>query len=199
MRPILIIDVEATCWSAEPAPPKPEGRRYTGEIIELGCALINATGRAAGQPWHTYVRPVMNETLSRFCTELTGITQGLVDAAPHFPAALRAFAAEYSLQRGDDPWFASWGNFDRNILLDDCRTHSVNYPFALSNHVNLKAEAKRALGLSKRMGAQRALEAIGMAFEGRPHTAINDAHNIRRIVLEMLRHGWQPPHSRPSH
>lgn len=197
MRPILVIDVEATCWSGDPdpEPPKPEGRRYTGEIIELGCALIDATGRAAGQPWHTYVRPAMNPTLSRFCTELTEITQDQVDAAPHFPAALNAFLAEYSLQRGNDPWFGSWGNFDRHILLDDCRTHGVQYPFALSNHVNLKAEAKRALGLNKRMGLQRALKAIGIAFEGRLHTAVDDVHNIRRIVLEMLRRGWQPPRS----
>ena len=41
--------------------------------------------------FRTFVRPVRHPTLSPFCTELTGITQADVDAAPAFPAVVARF------------------------------------------------------------------------------------------------------------
>ena len=66
---LLVIDFEATC-GAEGSKPKPQ------EIIEFPCALLNANkGFEIEAIFHEYVRPVHNPKLTRFCTELTGITQ----------------------------------------------------------------------------------------------------------------------------
>lgn len=43
------------------------------------------------------------------------------------------------------------------------------------------------------MGVSRTLEAIGRAFEGRPHSGLDDARNIAHIAIEMIRRGWKPP------
>jgi inhibitor of KinA sporulation pathway (predicted exonuclease) len=45
------------------------------------------TGEVVSE-FHTFVRPVVNPSLTDFCQELTGITQADVDAAPTFPEAL---------------------------------------------------------------------------------------------------------------
>ena len=169
------------------------GLHLPGEIIEFGCALLDKRGRAIERTWQQYVRPQCHPQLTDFCTELTGIKQAQVAAAPLFPQALEAFRDTFGIRGGNEPRFASWGNYDRNILADDCRKHALDYPFRRRNHVNLKAEAVGALGLEKRMGVSRTLKAIGLEFEGQPHSGVDDAWNTGRIVLEMLKRGWKPP------
>lgn len=194
MQPLLIIDFEATCWGdGLDTPPRIEDHRYVGEIIEFGCVLMGGDGMAIERTWQQYVRPVFNQALSPFCTELTGITQAAVDGAPTFPDALHNFCVAFDLPGDSQPCFASWGNYDRNALMDDCAKHGTAYPFSEDNHINLKAEAKRVFGFKKRMGVSLTLEAIGLEFEGRPHSSVDDAYNIGRITLEMFRHGWRPP------
>ena len=126
------------------------------------------------------------------------IRQDQADAAPYFIDALELFRDEFGIRGGAQPRFASWGNYDRNALLDECAYRNVEYPFRDDNHVNLKAEAVKALGLKRRMGLSRTLEAIGLAFEGRPHAGVDDAWNIGRVVMEMFRRGWKPPVKRPG-
>jgi len=116
-----------------------------------------------------------------------------VDTASIFPLVLEKFRDYFGIRDGAEPRFASWGNYDRNILLDDCAKHDAPYPFRAENHVNLKAEAVNALGLKRRMGVSRTLRAIEMEFEGRPHSGLDDARNISRIAIEMIKRGWKPP------
>lgn len=194
MRPLLIIDFEATCWDDDRAsPPRIEDHRYVGEIIEFGCALLNGDGAVIERTWQQYVQPVFKPALSSLCTELTGITQATVDGAPTFPDALHKFCTAFKIQGNNQPYFASWGNYDRNALMDDCAKHGVAYPFGEGNHINLKAEAKRVFGFKKRMGLSLTLEVLGFEFEGCPHSGVDDAYNIGRIALEMFNRGWHSP------
>ena len=36
------------------------------------------------------------------------------------------------------------------------------------------------------------IENLGMSFEGRPHSGIDDARNIARILVKMVRDGLDP-------
>lgn len=36
------------------------------------------------------------------------------------------------------------------------------------------------------------LENLGMSFEGRPHSGIDDARNIARILVKMIKDGADP-------
>lgn len=109
MHPLLIIDFEATCWGPDQLPPpRKAGSVYASEIIEFGCALLDARG--IERTWQQYVMPVHHGRLTAFCTELTGITQMTVDAAPIFPVALEAFRNAFGIHGGAQPRFASWGN-----------------------------------------------------------------------------------------
>ncbi len=165
MRPLLIIDFEATCWGPDQLPPpRKAGSVYASEIIEFGCALLDARGHGIGRTLQQYVMPVQHGRLTAFCVELTGITQPTVDSAPIFPMALAAFRDAFGIHGGAQPRLASWGNYDRNILLDDCAKHHVAYPVRLDNHVSLKSEAVHALGLLRRTGGT--LEAIDRHSRG---------------------------------
>lgn len=63
------------------------------EVIELPSVAVDAWTGAVLSEFRTYVRPVHHPRLSEFCTELTGIEQPTVDAAPAWPEACAAWEA----------------------------------------------------------------------------------------------------------
>lgn len=79
-KPVLIIDLEATCW-------KERNLDLRNEIIEIGCAIVSGDKVAFNESW--FVKPKLNQTLSDFCKELTSISQEQVDSGSSFPEVLK--------------------------------------------------------------------------------------------------------------
>jgi inhibitor of KinA sporulation pathway (predicted exonuclease) len=69
---ILIIDLEATCWDDRP----PRGQE--SEIIEIGVCIMDAKTGKISQNEGILVKPQYSK-VSPFCTELTSITQKMLD------------------------------------------------------------------------------------------------------------------------
>ena len=81
---LLVLDFEATCQKGQQLKPQ--------EIIEFPCALLNTRkGFEVESIFHKYVRPVHHPILTEFCTELTGITQDMVNEAEDFESVFRQF------------------------------------------------------------------------------------------------------------
>ena len=67
----------------------------------------------------------MMSEVSDFCTRLTGITPDMVaDAAP-LADALQSLRDQF---RCDERLFASWGDYDRNQFMRNCRTLQSEIP-----------------------------------------------------------------------
>ena len=168
----LVIDVEATCGDRGAVP------KHEMEVIEIGAVLVDAETLEPAGEFQTFVRPVRHPTLTPFCTQLTTITQGDVDDAPHFPEpidALRRFIDDR------DALFSSWGDHDRNQFDHDARHHGVSLPFR-GRHLNIKQAFSDALGETKRYGMAGALARVGLALAGTHHRGIDDARNIARLL-----------------
>ncbi len=75
---LCVLDFEATCWDSGE-------NKDQMEIIEFPSVLykINETKNTSEfvSEFAKYVKPTTNPTLSKFCTELTGITQKQVGSA----------------------------------------------------------------------------------------------------------------------
>lgn len=126
-----------------------------------------------------FIKPVRNPTLTKFCTELTSITQSDVDAAPGLIEALTLF--DEWLSPYENYLFCSWGKYDLNQLNADCAYHNVRSPLAHVEHVNIKTQFAKAQGIKPR-GLSRALALVGMTFEGNHHRGIDDAENMVRLL-----------------
>jgi len=172
----LIIDLEATCSDNGIVP------RDEMEIIEIGAVLQSARTFEIESEFQTFVRPVRNPNLTKFCMELTGITQSDVAGAPSFQEAIE------DLKEWMDPFgdtlFCSWGDYDRKQFLQDCEYHRIAYPFH-SEHLNLKARFSESNGGTKKLGITGALRNLNMNFEGSHHRGLDDARNIARIVRRV--------------
>ena len=81
---ICVLDFEATCWE--------DMANKKHEVIEFPSVLLkwNKDKKEVIKlsEIQMYIKPKYNSTLSDFCTNLTGITQNLVDNGISFPEGL---------------------------------------------------------------------------------------------------------------
>ncbi len=153
------------------------------EIIEIGAVAVSSSKGEIVSEFQSFIRPVRNAVLTDFCKELTSISQKQVDEASDYPIVEREFGVW--LSGLDDYDFCSWGFYDRKQFEQDCKYHSVPYPFA-GPHRNLKIEFAGAIGSKKKMGVGGALRKLGFQFAGTPHRGIDDARNIARIYASVI-------------
>lgn len=173
---ILVVDLEAACWRGHP----PKGMR--NEIIEIGICMLDVNTREITNKQGILVKNHESE-ISPFCTELTSITQEMIDKdGVEFEEACRILQDYYKSAKR--VWF-SWGNYDRKQLVKDCLHRGVEYPMS-DYHFN----AKTLYGLKYKMknepGVQKALKHAGLEFEGTHHRGVDDAVNIARLIERVF-------------
>ena len=174
----LIIDLEATCWEND-------CKKGENEIIEFGAIFLDDNYDSLGQ-FQSFVKPVKNPILSKFCKNLTSIKQKEVDKAVFFPLAfnnLIKWAEETANHEIKYLSFCSWGYYDKNQLIKDCQIHNIEYPF--SNHRSLKHEFAKKRGI-KPVGMKKALQICDIELTGSHHRALDDAKNIAKIFITEL-------------
>jgi len=172
----IIVDLEATCWDCGHDPSRME-------IIEIGAVELSAGTGPTAREFAAFVRPVIEPELSEFCKQLTSIRQADLDAAEPFPRVFPRF-----LQWIGPELFTlgSWGAYDLNQFRLDCGRHGLEFPPAFERHINLKQEFARQHGV-RLCGMDRALKLAGLPLEGTHHRAIDDARNIARLAMRVLR------------
>ncbi len=169
---IIIIDLEATCWNGK----IPDGQ--VNEIIEIGiCILDTETGNIT-QNEGILIKPERSK-VSEFCTELTTITQELLDMEGiSFAEALTKLRVEYDPKQYT---WASYGQYDLNMLKRQCKLRNMEYPMG-TNHINVKTTFTEVKGLRKKVGMNGALQILNIPLEGTHHRGIDDAKNIAKIL-----------------
>jgi inhibitor of KinA sporulation pathway (predicted exonuclease) len=173
-RRIVVVDVEATCWKKGVFSRKKE-------TIEIGAVLLLPDRHQSKWPeFQTFVRPLRLPRLSTFCRELTGITQGNVDAAPTFPEALRLFL-EWS-QPLEQVVLATWSRYDSWQLDLDLDAHGL--PRLAIPLLDVKKLAARIVGAKSFEETARELAPDCIAMPR--HRALADAHRTARILHLLL-------------
>lgn len=201
------IDFEATCVEEN-------GANYPHEIIEFPAVLVDVESGKTISKFHSFVRPRINPLLSNFCMDLTGIRQDQVDSAPYFPVVFKLFKqwlVEHNLLsrlinnpdklKIDDSvpsWtFVTDGSADIcRFLYLQCSHDHISFPYHWAGrYSNLKKIFNNAYkGSRSIMKLESMLEYLGMEFEGRLHSGIDDAINIARISISLTKDGhdlWQ--------
>ena len=180
----VVVDFEATCEEKN-APDFPH------EIIEFPGVLVDGNTGRVEDCWQEYVRPTINPRLSEFCTVLTGIEQETVDKADTFPQVLERFNTWLeSHQLGTKHTFAliTDGPFDVGRFLRlSCLQHQHEIPVWARKWVNIRkgfANFYRWSSASQQKlpGLQTMLSKLDLEFEGNPHSGLDDARNIARVV-----------------
>jgi len=175
---ILCIDLEATCWDHTPGP-RGEGAfdPYVSEIIEVGIATLDTESPEIMKE-QILIKPLASP-VSEFCTNLTGLTQERLDKE----GLSKANAWDLMSRRWKKGrYWCSWDNYDMKQLMADSALFGLKMPFHPVWHNNVKTTFGLFFAGGKSDGLERALNKLGMKFEGRPHCGADDAYNLARIV-----------------
>ena len=87
------------------------------------------------------------------------------------------------------PW--DMGKF----LPEQCALSGIPVPGYASKWVNVRKHYRRyyrAEDYQAPVTLESIIENLGMSFEGRPHSGIDDARNIATILVKMIRDGLEP-------
>lgn len=172
---ILVIDVESTCWMAEP----PAGQE--AEIIEIGLCLLDVQSFIREGKRSLLIRPERS-TISPFCTQLTSLTPADVAQGLPFSQACDLLRREYHSR--ERVW-ASYGDYDRRQFERQCQNRNIAYPFGPS-HLNIKNILALTRGWPNEVGLAEAIELLGGQLEGHYHRGHDDAWNIGWILARLL-------------
>lgn len=181
----VVIDFEATCQENNPVD-------FKYEIIEFPAILIHTETLKIVDVFHSYVKPVIHPKLTAFCTSLTGITQDQVDKAPIFTQVLSLFE-NWLKSHGllfcqkfivtDGPW--DMGRF----LFLQCKISGLKYPAYAKEWTNVRRIFRNFYKYHQGGTLEDMIRFVGLTFEGDPHRGLDDAYNIARMFLHLLRDG----------
>lgn len=173
----ILYDLEATCWRGRP----PHG---VNEVIEIGAYKVNEVGDLLGE-FNKFVKPDVNPQLSGFCTWLTSIKQSDVDRANKYPVVIEQFK-EWINVDDNDYQLCSWGQFDVQLLKNDCLLHELDYDW-LDYNLDIKAQYQDLMGdRVKKTGLKNTIKREGFEFTGIQHRAISDAENLAKIFIKFI-------------
>lgn len=172
---ILIVDLEATCWNGK----IPAGE--SSEIIEIGMSVLDTTTGVISDNRGVLIKPIRSK-VSPFCTELTTITQKMLDndGIP-FEEACKFLAKNYSQYT-----WASYGAYDIKMMKSQCEIRAIQYPLSM-NHINVKELFCETKGLKKKVGMKGALGILDINLEGTHHRGVDDAKNIAKILYWCIK------------
>ncbi|XP_026158474.1 ERI1 exoribonuclease 2 isoform X1 [Mastacembelus armatus] len=198
---LIVIDFESTCWR--------EKNSYSQEIIEFPAVLLNTSTGETESEFHTYVQPQEHPILSRFCTELTGITQMQVEAGIPLQICLSRFSRwlqNLQLERGvvfpnkqqrssaPSPSlklcaFLTWSDWDLGVCLQyECKRKQLHKPDVLNSWIDLRSTYRQFYD-RKPKGLNGALQDLGIQFSGREHSGLDDSRNTAKLAARMMRDG----------
>lgn len=152
------------------------------DVIEIGVCLLGPRTGGIEHAGSVLVRP-SSTVVTPYCAELTGITPERASTGLAFVDACAWLQSKY---RSEQRAWASYGAFDFIQLATQCEREGVAFPLS-DEHINIKLLAALRLGLRKGRGLGQALSQLGMDFEGRPHSARDDAVNAARVLHAVLR------------
>jgi inhibitor of KinA sporulation pathway (predicted exonuclease) len=163
---ILVIDLESTCWGADPPP----GHEH--EIIEIGLCLLDVATGERGENPSILIRPERS-TVSEYCTQLTTLTPQEVETGISLAEACQILRNEYLSERRI---WASYGDYDRRQFKRQCRERGLDSPFG-DSHINVKSLFALAYNLPQEVGLDQAMALMDWPLEGVHHRGDDDAWN----------------------
>lgn len=182
---------------------KGEGCPDVMEIIEFPVLKINAVTLRTEAEFHTYVQPVIHRQINSTATEITGITQSMVNGQPKLPEILRRLddwmKSVGLLSDGVKFIFVTCGDWDlKSGLSINCDYVDLEYKDYLKRWINIKTYFGDLMG-KKGRAMKSMLNDLGLTLDGRHHSGIDDSRNIAKILTMLiergssLKNGWVKP------
>ncbi|ARF10952.1 DEDDh 3'-5' exonuclease domain protein [Hokovirus HKV1] len=186
-RFICVLDFEATCDDVS---------NYDHEIIEFSSLLLRYSPKhnnyITESTFKKYCKPKINSTLTKFCTNLTGITQQQVNNASNFPQILEEHKKWIKEKCGNKkPIIATVGKYDLEVFMyNDCKKWNINniddiykqfidVNYIFQNFYNIPHGGLKGM-----------LKTLNIESQGNSHNGLDDCINTAQIIIRMVDDGF---------
>ena len=174
---ICVMDLELTCWADDDPDRRP---RKEMEITEIGFEVLDAITLKGVSRITKCVKPLNHPTISKYNTELTGITQDEVDSSNLLWFTVQVMLAEGQIP---DPKEFVWASWSKDPEWLNKELTAQGYPDIFDpRYIDVKIldNAK-----NKRRTLRKALYSLGLPQEMPAHRALPDAVSTARILRHM--------------
>jgi len=199
---LCILDFEATCDLNM----KAQGR--FNEVIEFPSVLLKITYNNENlnpliekkSDIQIYCKPKCSPFVSKFCNNLTGITQEQVDNGFLFSDALvmHELWLKTHITNFDDEvdknnvYIITCGHWDLNIMATaEYKRYNINPHKVYKSYINIKDDFTRFYKREKNLGMAGMLRQLNLELNGRHHSGIDDCHNIAKIIIKLFEDGFK--------
>src|SRR5262245_39106854 len=172
-RPIIVFDLETTAWEGSLAANWSGPGEYR-EVVQIGAVRL-APDLSEVSNFLRYIRPVRSPVLSSYFTDLTGVTQQMINArGTDFSTALHDFVDFV----GAASAIVS-NSTDGDVIVENCRLHG--FPCRLNTTLfrDIRKDIARALSMGDHETPSYMLsQLVGGPNPGRAHDGLSDARCI---------------------
>lgn len=183
MNYLIVIDFEANCTE--------NGKLSPQEITEFPAVpiCIDTKSIMNDKIFHQYCK--IDNKLTPFATQLTGITQEMCDNGVSFKKSLKLFnkwCHENKFTKKNSI-IVTCGNWDfLTAFPNQCKYSNVTIPNYCKDWVNVK-DIYTQTYKKKSKSMVKMLDELNIKLEGNHHSGIDDSKNIAKICLKILEDG----------
>ncbi len=155
------------------------------EAIRLGAVKYNIETEDI-EFFDRYIQPTKQVSLSRFCTELTGIKDTDLVGASNFKNVFEDFLIWIGGIKKSR--FFSWSTSDLSRLKIDAEKHEISLATIKKieqRYVDFQAIFTKRVSKNN-VSVENGLALYNLQFEGKKHNPMYDAYNTLRIYLSFL-------------
>jgi len=155
------------------------------EAIRLGAVKYNIETEDI-EFFDRYIQPTKRVSLSRFCTELTGIKDTDLVGASNFKNVFEDFLTWIGGIKKSR--FFSWSTSDLSRLKIDAEKHEISLATIKKieqRYVDFQAIFTKRVSKNN-VSVENGLALYNLQFEGEKHNPMYDAYNTLRIYLSFL-------------
>lgn len=159
--------------------------RLPHEIIEIGAVKLDEKCRVVDR-FRSYVRPRYNTAVHWSVAKLTGITTRELKKADYIEDVMPRFV-EW-IGTNESVRLYAWSNSDQAQVERECTFKNLWTPALRSicaHWTDFQRVFSRMVGYRNGMSLSRAVEYMGLSFDGEKHDALSDAENCARLMALM--------------
>ena len=155
------------------------------EIIEIGAIILDDKYNEIST-FKRYVKPEHNDSISKKCEELTGISNQTLEESKTFSYVLAEFLnwCIYNAGRNSYEVYA-WSENDLDQIKNEISAKNIaintEIKWMLNNWKDYQRKFCDLIGLKNPISLAKAIEAINIDFRGQAHDALYDAINTAEI------------------
>ncbi len=156
------------------------------EIIEFGAVMLD-DDLSEISSFREYVRPERMDRMAMWIKDFTGITEANLFRANKFADVLRSFV-NWCHSKGKDIRIYAWSKNDLEQLQGEMKIKHIDYTpefqELMDKWEDYQKEYCELINADKPIKLERALNEIGIKFDGRMHDALWDSRNTAQLFRE---------------